>query len=156
MGSTVPGVVRPVDEDRSAHVTRWRSWPSVERPRWSWLVIVGIASIVGMVAYVGQSWLFALLMAIGLAITLWQLFVPVDYEIGPVGLQRSALGRTRLLPWHAVQAYQARSTGVVLYQCHDPMTVDLLRSLFLPYPDDPEEMLAGLRQHLSHAVELPE
>jgi hypothetical protein len=119
------------------------------------LAFVGIAVVAGVVAYLGQSWMFALLMAIGLAITLWQFFVPVEFEVGPAGLQRSALGRAQLLPWHAVQAYQVRSSGVAFFQRHDPTKVDLLRSIFLPYPDDRDAMLAALRQHLSHAVELP-
>jgi hypothetical protein len=156
MGSTVPSVVRPIRDNRDAPALSWRSWPLRDRPRWWWLPIVGILSIAALVAYVGESLLLALVMAMALAASLWQLFVPIDYEMGPLGLRWSALGRWRVLPWHAIQAYQPRSTGVVLYRRDDPTNIDLLRSLFLPYPNDVDEMLAVLRQHLSHAIELSE
>jgi len=55
-----------------------------------------------------------------------------------------------------VRAYQLRPTGVVLYQRGDPSTFDLLRSLFVPYPADEDEMLCAMREHLTHAVELPQ
>jgi hypothetical protein len=156
MGSTVPSVVRPIREDRDAPALCWRSWPLVDRPRLSWLAIVGLLSIAAVVAYVGESWLLALAVVVGLAATLWQLFVPVEYEMGPLGLQWSALGRKRSVPWRAIQAYQPRSTGVVLYRRDNPAKIDLLNSVFLPYSSDADELLAALRQHLSHAVELPE
>jgi hypothetical protein len=55
-----------------------------------------------------------------------------------------------------VRAYQLRPTGVVLYRRDDPTTVDLLRSLFVPFPADEDSMLCALREHLPHAVELPQ
>ena len=51
------------------------------------------------------------------------------------------LGRTRLVPWHAIRAYQLRPTGIVLYQRSDPGNFDLLRSMFVPYPPDADELL---------------
>ena len=39
--------------------------PLADHPRWSWLVIAGILAVTGMVAYVGESWLFALVVAAG-------------------------------------------------------------------------------------------
>ena len=57
--------------------------------------------------------------------------------------------------WQAVRAYQLRSTGVVLFQQPDPSAIDLLRSIFIPYPADEDELLCALRDYLSHAVELP-
>jgi hypothetical protein len=123
--------------------------------RWSWLVILGILAVAGAILYVSGSWLLAIVAAAGLTATLWQFFVPIDYEMDAIGLRLSALRRTRLVPWHAIHAFQLRSTGVVLYQRDDPAAVDLLRSLFVPYPNDPAEARSALRQYLSHAVELP-
>jgi hypothetical protein len=103
----------------------------------------------------GGSWLLAALIALGLASTLWPVFVPVKYEAGQLGIRRSALGRARLVPWHAVRSYHLRANGVILFQQAEPIKVDLLRSLFVPYPVDEEELICALRQHLTHAVELP-
>ena len=120
------------------------------------LAIAGLLSIAAVVSYTGESWLFALAVTVGLAATLWQLFVPVEYEIGPLELRWSALRRTRSVPWHAIRAYQPRSTGVVFYRRDIPAKIDLLSSVFLPYSTDADEVLAAIRQHLSHAIELPE
>jgi hypothetical protein len=156
MGSTLPSAAQPTHDVRDTPSLRWRNWPLADRPHWSWLMIAGILSVAGLVAYVGESWLFAFIVAIGLSITLWQYFVPVDFEVGHLGLRQTALGRTRLVPWHAIQAYQPRATGVVLYQRYDPTKIDLLCSLFVPFPADADETLAALREQLVHAVELPE
>jgi hypothetical protein len=59
------------------------------------------------------------------------------------------------VPWQAIRAYQLRPTGILLYQTPDPSTLDLLRSLFVPYPADEDEMLVAVRSYLPHATELP-
>jgi len=157
MSSTFPSTLPRVDEDPPAPpALEWRSWPLVDHPRWSWLVVVGILAAGGIVANLGDSWLLGAATVVGLAATLRQFFLPINYEVDSLGVRRHALGRRRLVPWHAVRAYQPRPTGVVLYQRPDPTTVDLLRSLFVPYPDEEDEALIALRHYLSHAVELPE
>jgi hypothetical protein len=120
-----------------------------------WLVFLGILAIGAGVAYLSTSWLLGLIATVGLVATLWQFFVPVTYEVGPLGLRRSALGRTRLIGWQAVRSYQLRPSGIVLFRHPDPNAIDLLRSAFIPYPDDADDILCALREHLSHAVELP-
>jgi hypothetical protein len=154
MGSTFPSTVQPAQSEQAT--LRWRSWPLVDNARWSWLAIVGILFVAGLVIFIGGSWLLAAMTTVGLSITLWQFFVPVRYELSALGLRQTALGRIRLVPWHAMRAYQLGTTGVVLYQQFEPAKIDLLQSIFLPYPADDDEMICVLRQYLSHAVELPE
>jgi hypothetical protein len=91
-----------------------------------------------------------------LAATLWQFLFPVTFEISSVGIRRQALRRTRLVPWHAVRAYQLRQNGIVLFQRQDPIAIDYLRSIFVPNPPDEDELLCAVRLNLSHVVELPE
>jgi hypothetical protein len=134
---------------------RWRSWPLKEQRRWTFVVVLGMLMIAAAIWYVGGSGLFALAAVAGLAATLWQFFLPVRYELDSLGLRRFAFGRSRLFPWHAVRAYQLRPTGVVLYQCPEPSKFDLLRSVYIPYPADEDELLCALRENLPHAAELP-
>jgi hypothetical protein len=156
MGSTFPSIVESTKLDEGAPIAiQWRCWPLVDYRPWSAIVILGVFSVTALVAYTGASWLVATASGVGLTATLWQFFVPVGYELGSLGVKRTALGRTRLLPWHAVRAYQLRGTGVVLYQHAEPIKIDLLRSVFVPYPAEEEELICALRQHLSHAAELP-
>ena len=94
--------------------------------------------------------------AVALLIALWSLWLPVEYEVASQGLRRRVLNRTRLVPWHAIRAYQLRPTGVLLYQRGDPASLDVLRSMFIPFPSDADELLTMLRHHASHAIELPQ
>jgi hypothetical protein len=80
--------------------------------------------------------------------------MPVTYEVCSLGLRRYALGRMRLVPWSAIHSYQLRTTGVVFYQRPEPTAVDLLSSMFVPYPNDEDEVVVALRLYLPHAVEL--
>ena len=153
MGSTFPSSVQPAHSEHAP--LRWTCWPLVDYARWSWLAVVGILLVAGLVIFFGKGWFLAAMFAAGLSITLWQFLVPVHYEVTTLGLRRSTLGRTRLVSWYAVRAYQLRSTGAVLYQQFDPGTIDLLRSIFVPYPADEDELICALRQYLTHAVEVP-
>jgi len=156
MGSTLSSTRRSVNQGASASaVLEWRSWPLAEHKRWSWLIVLGILAAGGVCAYLSNSWLLGLLAAVGLTATLWHFFVPVGYEIDSLGLRRSALGRTRPVAWQAVRAYQLRPTGVLLFQRPDPAAIDVLRSIFISYATDEDEILCALREYLGHAVELP-
>lgn len=156
MGSTHASRVKPAAADQATPaVVRWRSWPLVEGRRKSWCIVAAVAAAIATAAYWSGSWLTAFVGAFGLSATLWQFFVPVEYEIAATGLRRTALGRTRHIPWLAIRACQFRPTGVVLYQRHDPGRIDLLRSLFVPYPRDTGAADDALRRALANTIELP-
>lgn len=105
--------------------------------------------------YLGGGWLLVLASVVGLTVTLRHFMLPIEYEITSLGIRRRTMRRSRLVPWHAVRAYQLRPTGVVLFQRHDASKLDLLRSMFVPYPEEPDELLLAIRSQLTHAVEMP-
>jgi hypothetical protein len=108
-----------------------------------------------MASWLGGGWLVGIVAIGALAAAIWQFLLPVGYEICSLGIRRYALGRMRLVPWSAIRAYQLRATGVVFFQRTDPTVVDLLSSLFVPYPNDEDEVVVAVRLCLPHAVELP-
>ncbi len=134
---------------------RWRDWPLGDYVHWSWIVPLGLVGVGAFVWRLGGGWLLAIAATAALALTIWQFLVPVTYEICSLGLRRYALGRMWLVPWPAIRAYQLRSTGVLFFQQADPSAADLLSSLFVPYPNDEDEMIVALRLYLPHATELP-
>jgi len=154
MGSTVRSMLPPLPPQQLPGSLRWRSWPLVDQPSWSWLVPLGIL-IVG--AYVGWSsdWIMGALACGALAAAFWQFLVPITYEITSLGLRRHTLRRLRLVPWQAVRAYQLRATGVALYRQPAPTAFDLPSCFFVPYPTDADDLLVALRLYLPHAVEVP-
>lgn len=155
MGSTIRTTQQPDAEPSGSASIRWRSWPLVDQSPWSWLLPVGILGIAALICWLDGGWALAICALVALAIAMWQFMLPVNFEICSLGVRRYALGRTRLVPWRAIRAYQLRSTGVVFFQRSDPTTIDLLTSLFVPYSRDEDEVVVALRLYLPHAVELP-
>jgi hypothetical protein len=154
MGSTVRSLSKPADTESAALATiRWRDWPLADRWHWSWSIPAGIFLAGAMVTWL-SGWPLGLVAVAALALAAWQFLIPVTYEICSLGLRRYALGRMRLVPWSAVRSYQLRTTGVVLYQRPDPTAFDVLSSIFVPYPNDEDEIVVALRLYLPHALEL--
>jgi len=155
MGSTVRSVTQQAEAESPSATIRWRNWPLADNWRWSWLLPTGVLCVGAVVAIVGDGWLVGLVAVGALAVALWQFFIPVEYEICTLGIRRQAFGRSRLVPWHAIGAYQFRTNGVVLFQRPDPVALDTLGSLFVPNPPDEDELLVAVRLYLPHATELP-
>jgi hypothetical protein len=156
MGSTVRSATKNAEQGPAIVETiRWQSWPLIDWPRWSWLIPAGILSIGGFVWWCGGGWPLAVVITVALAMSMWQFLLPITFEVGAPGVRRYALGRMRLVPWQAVRAYQLRPTGMIFFQRSDPTSVDILKSLFVPYAADADEMIIAIRSYLPHAVELP-
>ena len=156
MGSTVRTTIPPDQPQQlTAGSLRWRSWPLVDRPAWSWAVPLTIFAVAFFVYWASGSWFMATAAAAALAVALWSFLLPTTFEVTSAGLRRLALGRIRLVPWQAIRAYQLRATGVLFFQPTDPTALDLPGGLFVPYPQDEDELLVAVRQYLPHAVELP-
>jgi hypothetical protein len=157
MGSTIRSLTSPSQPQYlSAGSLRWRNWPLVDHPRSSWIVPLAILLVGGFAYRYSGSLLFAGVACVALAATLWSFFLPNRFEVTSLGLRRRVFKRIRIIPWQAIHSYQLRSTGVMLYQRPDPIALDLSSSLFVPYPDDADELRVALRLYLPHAVELPE
>lgn len=154
--ASAPRTVELSFERETPTLLRWRRWPLVDHRRWSWLAPLGVVAIGSLAVYVSGSWLMGLFAAVVVALSSWHFWLPVTFEIDSLGLHRRTLGRARLVPWSAIRAYQPRATGIVLFQRPDPMPIDALRSIFLPYAEDEDETLCAVRQYIPHAVELPQ
>jgi hypothetical protein len=154
MTSTTRNTIRPAQAERGVALI-WHVWPIADNRRRSWLIVPILLALGLSIWLFTGAFLLAVAAPLGLAATLWQFFLPVEYEVAAHGLRRRVLGRTRLVPWHAIRAYQLRPSGVVLYQRGDPSRLDLLQSMFVLYPPEADELPLALRHYASHAAELP-
>lgn len=127
----------------------------MDHPKWSWIVPLGVLLIGLFVDAVGDSWILAIAAIAAMMIAIWSFFLPVTFEITSMGLRRKALRQIRIVLWPTIRAYQLRSTGIALFQRPDPSAFDLASSLFVPYPEDADELVVAVRLYLPHAVELP-
>lgn len=156
MGSTARSAgIRAEADPANLAAIRWRSWPLVDHPRWSWLVPLGVLAAGCFVWQVGGDVILSLLIVAALCMTLWQFLLPVTIEVCSIGIRRYAFGRMRLVPWQAIGSYQLRATGIVFFRSPQPTVLEIARSLFVPYPTDEDEMIVSVRHYLSHANELP-
>jgi hypothetical protein len=155
MSSTVRSPTQLVEQESSQPASmRWRSWPLADNLRWSWTIPAAFLCIGAMVYWLGGGWLLALPAMAGLALALWQFFVPVEYEICPHGVRRETLGRTRLVPWQTVGAYQLRTSALVFFQRPHPDAIDIFSSFFVPYPANEDEVVCAVRFYLPNVTEL--
>lgn len=154
MSSTIRSTTSPKQpQPLSVGSLRWRNWPLVDHPRWSWIVPLAILAAGAWVYMAGGSVALAAAVVVAFALALRSFLLPAWYEITSLGLQRLFARRVRLFPWQTVRAYQPRATGVLLFQHPEPTPLDLARSVFVPYPEDSDELLAALKLNLPHATE---
>ena len=146
----------PTDDDILA--LQWWHWPLAAHWPWSLLVPLVILSAGGAIAIVCDDWAIGTLAAATLAGSLVRFLLPTEYVVHSGGFQRIWVGRFghhRLRAWAPVRSYQSRATGVLLYRQPNPRPLDVLRAEFLPFGNDPDELLCALREFASHAEELP-
>lgn len=139
-------------------VRRWRRWPLVDGLPRSLVAPLGVLAIAVAARYAVGSWLMGMAALAALVAALATYFLPVRYELHAGGFRSSVLGRFggwRLVPWRAIRCYQPRATGILLFRRPDPIPPDSFHAHFLPYDDDPDELLCAVRQYLPHAEELP-
>ncbi|HEX4415205.1 MAG TPA: hypothetical protein VH107_16355 [Lacipirellulaceae bacterium] len=156
MGSTIRSPTSTSEPHSLASGSlRWRTWPLVDWIAWSWMLPVGIILLGLFVFWQGGGLPLAIAAMIVAAISVWPMWLPTNFEVTSLGLRRKTPQRIRLIPWTAIRAYQLRTTGVMLFQQPEPSTRDVLSGLFVPYPQDADELVVALRLYVPHATELP-
>jgi hypothetical protein len=84
-------------------------------------------------------------------------FLPVWYEVHAGGFRRRVhgqFGTPQTIPWWQVYCFQPRTTGILLFNQVDPTFLNAGGTFFLPYDEDPDELLCAVRQFAPHAEEL--
>ena len=137
---------------------QWRHWPLAAYLPWSLVVPVTIVATGFVVSVVYGSPIAGVVAALVLAVSLAGFLLPREFIVHSGGFQRAWLGpvgRSRVHSWHALRAYQPRATGLALFDRPHPVPLAVLRAEFLPYGDDPDELLCAVREFAPHAEELP-
>lgn len=90
----------------------------------------------------------SLLLVAAVLIAAWQMWLPVHYEIGPQGITQHWLGRQRRITWSAIGRVQRRDCGLLLLRDLQPMPLEALRGLYLPFGQQKSEVLAIVDYYL--------
>lgn len=119
-----------------------RSLPLRDDPRCRWGLVafaLALAIIVGMAT---ASLLWALAAVACLALAAWRALVPVSYEVSSFGVTERFLGRARRFPWRSIGHWEVLRSGIIVTPQPRPAPIDRLRSLFIPWGDRKEEIVA--------------
>ena len=138
---------------RDAGGLRWRSWPARENPLRAALTVAALCVLGLTIGWLTRQTVLAWFGAGTMAISMWRFFLPVDFEFGVRGVDQVVLGRRRHRPWASIHAYKTCLDGVLLLPCRDFCLMDMLFSLYLPWPGHRGEVLAQLREHLGEPLE---
>jgi hypothetical protein len=126
----------------------WRSWPLVERRGY----IAGVAAVLLLTIVIVWSQTGSVVGCVVagavMALSLWRWLMPVDFELSANGLTEQSLGRRRRIPWISIRGYELLSNGVVITAMTDPVPLDSLRSLYLPWGPHRDEVVAQFRYYL--------
>ena len=137
---------------------RWRHWPLRAYWPWSLLVPLGIVAAGIVVSVVCGQAVPGVLAGLVLVWSLVRFLLPQEYIAHSGGFQRLWFGRVgaeRIRSWQALRAYQLRATGLALFDRFPRVPLHVLRGQFLPYGNDPDELLCAIREFAPHAEELP-
>ncbi len=136
---------RPLTPPRDVHL--W-NWPLYDDGLSAWAV-VALALGTSIVTYVvGQSILMAAFCLAALALALWRLWIPVQFEFGPKGVTQTILGRTRRIPWSAVRRCEIRRAGLLLLPLADRRPLAAIRGLYIRWRGQRAELLAIMKHYL--------
>ena len=127
---------------REAREVRVVNWPLRRGGVGPWLLLtacVGIAVGVGVLstnAYAGLAAIVALL------ISLWRLWLPVTFELGPRGVVQTVWGRTYRISWREFSRFRVLRRGVLLLVDARSSPIDVFRGLFVRFDGQRDEVLA--------------
>jgi hypothetical protein len=126
-----------------------RSWPLAEgsTPVWSLLLAVGLG--VGILGGWSGSIATAIVLAAVCLLACWRMLVPVEFELSAMGITRTALWSTRRIPWSVVGRIERRAKGVLVCRDVEPVPLEMLHALYVPFGRHESEVLTLLDFYLS-------
>jgi hypothetical protein len=131
------------------------SWPIRQEPGRATLMLVVIATIASYTWHATASGLVGGLVLLALLGSVWRLWTPVHFELGPRGVTQRIGPRRRRIPWREIAGYQLRDRGVLLFADSRPGTFAYFRSLFIRYPSEPDRLRHCMENYLGGQKGIP-
>ena len=123
-------------------------WPLRDGGFSAWGAL-GCATLLSVgVGFLAHQTNAGLLSFAALMTTMWRLWIPVTFQLGPRGITQIVLGRRRQIAWRYVARYEVRRTGVLFFCDATPTPLAVLRSTSIHWGRHREELLAVLSHYL--------
>ena len=126
----------------------WRSWPVADSV-WELLSITALVVLTPLVVWgiTGQR-AATLGCALDVLFLCARYYVPTQIELNALGVTTKVFGRSRRIPWIAIDRFVIGRRGVFLTSAGAPLEV--FRGLYLPWGGHREQILGALRYYLPH------
>jgi hypothetical protein len=121
-------------------------WTLRDDPAMAAAVVAPIVVLVVVVASVTRSPALTSLVLVALAAASWSALLPVRYVFDATGVERRILWWRRRIPWAAVARCETWPTGVRLFRTADPLPLEALRAVFIPFAGSRDEILEQLER----------
>ncbi|MEZ6114435.1 MAG: hypothetical protein R3C99_26010 [Pirellulaceae bacterium] len=92
----------------------------------SWLLLVAIGAVAVGVGMLSASPLAGAAVWFAMIVSLWRLWLPVRFEIGPRGLAQQVLGWRRLIVWRNIPRVEVRPQELCFMPVLNPSRFALL------------------------------
>lgn len=127
----------------------WRAWPLADGAPISWLVPAALIAAGLLADRVTGNPRLGLLATLVLAGALWRFLLPVHFTVSERGVTQRVLGRVRHVTWRAIRCCQVRRAGVMLFRTSEPLPIDALRALYLPWGQHGREVLTLVEKYMA-------
>ena len=119
---------------------RFRHWPLREEPLRSFVMLIIAAGAAVLVARAAGNVWAGVAAWIALAICLWRMWLPVEFEFGPRGVLQRYLGRQRRVAWRDIARCEFQRRGLLLHATDDATALGTMRSIYVRYPAERERL----------------
>lgn len=116
---------------------------------------MGSALVFAAAAYASRSAGTAATLAGLMLLSLWRLYLPVQFELSAGGITRTVLGRSRRVPWSNVGCVLRRESGVIVLRDWENGPLALLRGIYIPYNNHKLDVQAVFDFYLAGRSDAP-
>ncbi len=127
---------------RDVREVRVVNWPLRRSGIGPWLLLAGCIGISTAVGVLSANWYAGVASIVALLISLWRLWVPVTFELGPRGIVQTVWGRSYRISWREFARFQVLRSGVLLLVDPRPSPLDAFRGLFVRFDGQKDDVLA--------------
>ena len=126
----------------------FRRWPLRDEPIPSAIVFLVVVALSIGISYLGGTYWWGMVAATALLVSLWRMWIPVEFELCDLGVIQTAMRRSWRKPWDAYVGYEVRNDGFLLVPVEDSSLLGRLKGLYIPFGDQRDDILEVLAEYL--------
>lgn len=132
----------------SPETLSWKIHPAGQNPGKAVLAIIVILFFLAVVKIVCVEWIYVIISAVVLILSLARFFFPVSFILDNTGIRTSFLGYSRLRQWHEFRRIIEGPKGVHLSPFRKPHILEATRGCYIICPYNKDEVLEYVRTRI--------